>query len=181
MLLIQGVVFCLESKTGAEEFEIAGKEQVLDYALDLKNFHEPSWDLHIAPILIASQASASPFEPATCNYDDKVYAPLLANAETLKDAIAKVVYASPKANMDGMAWARGRYYPTPTIIQAASALYAKRKVEDITRCDAGENLKTTTAFILGVIKRAKANKEKCFCFVTGVPGAGKRLSVSMSR
>ncbi len=175
ILLINGVVLCLEFKAGAERFETADKEQVWDYALDLKNFHEPSRDLFVAPVLVAMDAPDEPFELATCNYDDKVYAPLQANASTLKDAIGKVVEATPKANVEGMNWARGRYSPTPTIIQAASALYAKHNVESITRCDAGENLKVTTDFILGIIDHAKANNEKCICFVTGVPGAGKTL------
>ena len=175
ILLINGVVLCLEFKAGAERFETADKEQVWDYALDLKNFHEPSRDLFVAPVLVATDAPDEPFELATCNYDDKVYAPLQANASTLKEAIVKVVDATPKANVEGMNWARGRYSPTPTIIQAASALYAKHNVENITRCDAGENLKVTTDFILGVIDHAKANNEKCICFVTGVPGAGKTL------
>ena len=175
ILLINGVVLCLEFKAGAERFETADKEQVWDYALDLKNFHEPSRDLFVAPVLVATDAPDEPFELVTCNYDDKVYAPLQANASTLKEAIVKVVGATPKANVDGMNWARGRYSPTPTIIQAASALYAKHNVENITRCDAGENLKVTTDFILGVIDHAKANNEKCICFVTGVPGAGKTL------
>ena len=175
ILLINGVVLCLEFKAGAERFETADKEQVWDYALDLKNFHEPSRDLFVAPVLVATDAPDEPFELATCNYDDKVYAPLQANTSTLKDAIVKVVEATPKANVEGMNWARGRYSPTPTIIQAASALYAKHNVESITRCDAGENLKVTTDFILGIIDHAKANNEKCICFVTGVPGAGKTL------
>ena len=175
ILLINGVVLCLEFKAGAERFETADKEQVWDYALDLKNFHEPSRDLFVAPVLVATDAPDEPFELATCNYDDKVYAPLQANASTLKEAIVKVVDATPKANVEGMNWARGRYSPTPTIIQAASAVYAKHNVENITRCDAGENLKVTTDFILGVIDHAKANNEKCICFVTGVPGAGKTL------
>ena len=175
ILLINGVVLCLEFKAGAERFETADKEQVWDYALDLKNFHEPSRDLFVAPVLVATDAPDEPFELVTCNYDDKVYAPLQANASTLKEAIVKVVDATPKANVEGMNWARGRYSPTPTIIQAASALYAKHNVENITRCDAGENLKVTTDFILGVIDHAKAKNEKCICFVTGVPGAGKTL------
>ena len=72
ILLINGVVLCLEFKAGAERFETADKEQVWDYALDLKNFHEPSRDLFVAPVLVATDAPDEPFELATCNYDDKV-------------------------------------------------------------------------------------------------------------
>lgn len=175
VLVINGNVLCLEFKAGAERYECADKEQVWDYALDLKNFHEESRDLYIAPILVATDAPDEYNELRTCNYDDKVYTPLFANAATLKSVIETVVEASPVIIVDGLTWSRGRYSPTPTIIQAASALYAKHNVEDITRCDAGENLKITTDFVLKVIEHAKANKEKSICFVTGVPGAGKTL------
>lgn len=175
VLVINGSVLCLEFKVGAERYECADKEQVWDYALDLKNFHEESRDLYIAPVLVATDAPDEYNELRTCNYDDKVYAPLFANAVTLKSVIERIVEASPVIVVDGLAWSRGRYSPTPTIIQAASALYAKHNVEDITRCDAGENLKITTDFVLKVIESAKANNEKSICFVTGVPGAGKTL------
>ena len=175
VLLINGIVFCLEFKAGAERFEAADREQVWDYALDLKNFHEPTRDLFVVPILVATDAPDEPLELNTCNYDDKVYTPLQTNSVTLKDAIGKMTEVISGMSIDGLSWARGRYSPTPTIIQAASALYAKHNVENITRCDAGENLKVTTDFILGVIEHAKANNEKCICFVTGVPGAGKTL------
>lgn len=175
ILVIDGTVLCLEFKAGAERFECADKEQVWDYALDLKNFHEKSWELYIAPVLVATDAPDEVNELRTCNYDEKVYVPLLANAATLGSVIEMVLNGSPKVSVDAISWANGRYSPTPTIIQAASALYANHNVENITRCDAGENLKTTTDFILGVIDHAKANNEKSLCFVTGVPGAGKTL------
>ena len=108
VLLINGIVFCLEFKAGADRFETADREQVWDYALDLKNFHEPTRDLFVVPILVATDAPDELFELKTCNYDDKVYTPLQANAATLKDAIEKVVAVSSRMNVDGMSWARGR-------------------------------------------------------------------------
>lgn len=175
VLIINGVVFCLEFKTGADRYELADRDQVWDYALDLKNFHEPSHNLFLAPILVATDAPDATFEFRTCNYDEKVCAPLFANATTLKKAIDLILGKTNFAQVDGLVWAHGRYAPTPTIIQAASALYRNHSVEDITRCDAGENLKTTTDFVLRVIEDAKKNHQKSICFVTGVPGAGKTL------
>jgi len=164
VLIIKGVVLCLEFKAGAERYEIADRDQVWDYALDLKNFHEPSRDLIIAPILVATDAPDEEFALETCNYDEKVYVPLKANGATLKAAVELVLSRTTAAEVSGLAWARGRYSPTPTIIQAASALYRNHNVEDITRCDAGENLKTTTDFVLRVIEDAKANRQKSICF-----------------
>lgn len=176
VVIVNGVVFCLEFKAGADRYESQDREQVWDYALDLKNFHEPSRDLTIVPILVATEAQDVEINPVkSVNYDDKVYEPIKANCVTLKSAIEKVLEREDATIVDGLVWARGRYSPTPTIIQAASALYANQKVEDITKCEAGDNLKITTDFVLGVIDHAKANHEKSICFVTGVPGAGKTL------
>ena len=102
VLLINGIVFCLEFKAGADRFEAADREQVWDYALDLKNFHGPTRNLFVAPILVATDAPNEPFELKTCNYDDKVYAPLQANSVTLKEAINRVVEATPKIVVDGL-------------------------------------------------------------------------------
>ncbi len=179
VLLLGGVVFCLEFKVGASTYALADREQVWDYALDLKNFHEPSRDVFLVPVLVATEAPPISLDEQsiqTCHYDRRVYAPVLANRDTLGLVLHQLLARLPaQPVLNGKAWAHGRYAPTPTIIQAASALYAHHRVEAMTRCEAGENLQQTTAFILNVIERAKARKEKCVCFVTGVPGAGKTL------
>lgn len=176
ILIVNGIVFCLEFKAGADRYESQDREQVWDYALDLKNFHEPSRDLTIVPVLVATEApDAELVLQKSENYDDRVYEPIKANCVTLAQAIKGVLARESAAEVDGLKWARGRYSPTPTIIQAASALYAKHKVTDIAKCDSGENLQKTTDFVLGVIDHAKRNREKSIVFVTGVPGAGKTL------
>jgi len=53
LALIGAVIFVLEFKVGEEEFTSAAADQVCDYALDLKNFHETSHAAPIAPIVIA--------------------------------------------------------------------------------------------------------------------------------
>lgn len=66
--------------------------------------------------------------------------------------------------------------PTPTIVEAAQALYRGHNVHDITRSDAGaENLTVTTEELDQIITYSKAHHRKSICFVTGVPGAGKTL------
>ena len=69
------------------------------------------------------------------------------------------------------------YKPTPTIIEAAQALYQGHRVEEITRSDAGaKNLSETTTCIEKIIEEANAKRHKAICLVTGVPGAGKTLA-----
>lgn len=180
VLLLKGIVFALEFKVGADEFLVNDKEQVWDYALDLKNFHEESRDRIIVPILVATEASSkecSLGETSFSYYDDHVYYPLFSNTKTLLPIIKKVIDETPEQPyLDAHEWTFSRYNPTPTIIQAASALYMNHSVEDITKHEADKaGIDSCTAFILDVIQQSKQNHQKSICFVTGVPGAGKTL------
>ena len=175
VLLLDGVVLLLEFKAFNEQYTKADIAQVWDYALDLKNFHEQSHNRPIVPILVATEAidATSEFKP----FDDKIFYPILTNREQLSSTIAEALLFCDTDSSEGDAlWAISRYSPTPTIIEAASALYNNHSVEDISRTDASaENLTTTCGFISSVIERAKKEHFKAICFVTGVPGAGKTL------
>ena len=175
VLLLHGIVFVLEFKVGADEYFRQDLEQVWDYALDLKNFHEASQDLTIVPILVATDATSSSVSQEVSQYNDKVFEPIFSNADSLAEIIAQFVneYAQ---DIDLSRWVFSRYMPTPTIIQAASSLYLNHSVAEITKSEAsGENLQLTSEFVMNVIEHSRANKEKSICFVTGVPGAGKTL------
>ena len=72
--------------------------------------------------------------------------------------------------------AKGRIITSTSIIEAAKTLYESHSVEDITRHEADKvSTDATIVYILDVIQKSKANREKSNCFVTGVPGAGKTL------
>ena len=175
VLLLHGIVFVLEFKVGAEEYLRQDLEQVWDYALDLKNFHEASRDLTIVPILVATDAESASVKKEVSHYDDRVFEPISANAEALPEIIRQFIkeYA---CDADLSRWVFSRYMPTPTIIQAASSLYLNHSVADITKTEAsGENLQKTSEFVMNVIEHSRTNREKSICFVTGVPGAGKTL------
>jgi hypothetical protein len=73
-------------------------------------------------------------------------------------------------------WENSGYHPTPTIIEAALALYNGHSVKDISRSDASAtNLSETSQTISNIINSSQKEKKKSICFVTGVPGAGKTL------
>lgn len=68
------------------------------------------------------------------------------------------------------------YCPTPTIVEAALALYGGHAVEEISRSDASAvNLSRTSTLLSRIICNAREQSRKSICFVTGVPGAGKTL------
>jgi len=145
-------------------------------AVDLKNFHAGSHDRRIVPIVVATMAGESPFELRWGS--DGVAGPIGSNGNNLGKFVAEVVKQTPgQAGLDGEQWSRTGYKPTPTIIEAAQALYQGHRVENITRSDAGaKNLSETAACLAEIIEDAKAHQRKSICFVTGVPGAGKTLA-----
>lgn len=154
-------------------------DQVLDYALDLKNFHQGSADRMIVPILVPTENDQTSTVCRLSHYDDGIFEPMVANKDSLGDVITKVLQQQlPTINYHVALqdWIRSRYAPTPTIVEAASALYTQHSVVDITRHEAeGEQLQRTTDYVMQVIRETKARKGKSICFVTGVPGAGKTL------
>ena len=176
VLLINGIVFCLEFKTGEQIVGEAEVDQVLDYALDLKNFHKYSFDRVIVPVLVSKKNNNTSLFIRSSVYDDKVVNPLLINEKGISQLISKVIIEFSDEGKVNDNWIISPYTPTPTIIEAARALYENHSVEDITRHEADKVMTDRTiAYILEVIKRSKENKEKSICFVTGVPGAGKTL------
>ena len=176
VLLIGSVIFVLEFKVGEREFTSYALNQAWDYALDLKNFHETSRESFIAPVVIATNAQPATTVISATSHNDKVLSPIRCNVELLTLVIERVLDFADGALIDPTEWESGRYSPTPTIIEAAMALYNNHSVSDISRSDAAAiNLTVTSETILEIIQSARANSFKAICFVTGVPGAGKTL------
>ncbi len=176
LILRDGMVFVVEFKVGSSSFDSYAIDQVHDYALDLKNFHQGCHTLPILPVLVATRAETT---PTTARWaDDLVAAPVLAGARSLTAALA--LGGPQMASQDDMevgAWCAAGYRPTPTIIEAAQALYRSHAVEEISRSDAGaKNLKATSDRIAEIIEASKRDSQKSICFITGVPGAGKTLA-----
>ena len=176
VLLIGPVIFVLEFKVGEKEYTSHAVDQVWDYALDLKNFHETSHDPFIAPILIATKANRANSSIAATPQLERLLIPIKSTVSMLGDVIVQVLRFAEGGNIDPTSWERGRYSPTPTIIEAALALYNHHSVDEISRSDASAiNLRQTSESISSIIQSAKEKSYKAICFVTGVPGAGKTL------
>jgi hypothetical protein len=176
VVIIGPVIFVLEFKAGEKEFSSYAIDQVWDYALDLKNFHETSHTHFIAPVLIATKAHELSPVVALTPHNDKLMIPIKCNNNLLGEVIASVLLFSEGADIDPLYWEKGSYHPTPTIVEAAMALYTGHSVDDISRSDASAiNLSKTSDSISEIIRQSKENLQKSICFVTGVPGAGKTL------
>lgn len=173
--IIRGLIFLLEFKVGDSEYRKSTADQVMDYALDLKYFHELSADRYIIPISIPTEA------PSVCNevsfMEDKISNVLKCMKDNIGLTINSVLSSVQDQDLSIADWINSRYAPTPTIIEAAQAMYRNHSVKDISRNDAGaHNLTATTETINQIIDDCKRNHKKAICFVTGVPGAGKTLA-----
>lgn len=176
VILYQGVIFALEFKVGENHYPNSALEQSLDYAIDLKNFHEQSHSRAIVPIVVATEAVDC--DPVIESYPDRVFLPIKSNQANF---ISHIKLASSEINeeqaLDPVAWIESVYKPTPTIIEAAQILYKGHNVKEISRSDSGAiNLEATSDTISEIINSSKAKNRKSICFITGVPGAGKTLA-----
>lgn len=175
VVVLTGVVFVIEFKVGSSTFDRHAIDQVHDYALDLKNFHLGSHEAQIVPILVATNAESTSDE---INFaPDGVATPLLLSSNDISRILSKAPELAHGKPINFDTWRRSGYRPTPTIIEAAQALYQKHDVEEISRSDAGaKNLQTTSRLIADIINKSKREGKKSVCFVTGVPGSGKTLA-----
>ena len=173
VVLTHNIVFLLEFKCGDTEYRQSTYDQVYDYALDLRNFQKESHDKLLVPMMISTRA---PRYQNILTERDRIIEPIRCNAQNLGIAIEHIANQYGEPSFDYKAWEDSEYLPTPTIVEAAQALYRGHNVHDITRSDAGaENLTITTDEINRIIDHSKAHSRKSICYVTGVPGAGKTL------
>jgi hypothetical protein len=175
VVIVDSVVFIIEFKVGAQSYEATDLDQVMDYALDLHNFHEGSHTITLIPILVATKAPSLEYQIEQVR-DNRIHTPICANRENLSVILEKVLANNVGQPIRWEDWERSGYKPTPTIIEATLALYNGHSVKDISRSDAcARNLSETSEAIAEVIQRSQAQREKSIVMVTGVPGAGKTL------
>ncbi len=175
IIIIDDLIYVIEFKVGETKYDNYAVEQVVDYSLDLKNFHQGSHNSKLFPILLATNAESivNYIEP----HQDLLYKPLLSNHHNFSSIIELCYSEKDGTKIDPSVWENSIYKPTPTIVEAAQALYKGHNVKEISRSDSGAiNLSKTANCINQIIDYSKKNNLKSICFLTGVPGAGKTLA-----
>ncbi len=175
ILLINNFIFVVEFKVGDTSYSNLSQNQTIDYCLDLLNFHEGSHAKTIIPILVATKAPERSYEFEKTKLLQEC---ILCNENNFKETVNQILneeYSDEILNAE--LWENSLYKPTPTIIEAAQALYKGHSVKEISRSDSGAiNLSKTASTINQIIEYSKNNHKKTICFLTGVPGAGKTLA-----
>lgn len=176
VIIAHNLIVVIEFKVGQSGYFNSDREQLLDYCLDLRDFHFESRDKIIIPVLLATKGKD--IINIISEGSDCVKELWYANSKTLTTVLTEIL----KYNLNGpildiKVWDNSEYSPTPTIIEAAQTLYAGKSVIEISRSHAGtKNLTRTSDAVINAIKIAKASNQKIICFITGVPGAGKTLA-----
>jgi len=175
ILILNNFIFVIEFKVGDNHYTKDAQYQTIDYCLDLLNFHEGSHDKTIIPILVATKA---PNETNNFQNAMRLDNCILCNADNFESTLKNILATQTATqNINVSDWENSTYKPTPTIIEAAQALYKGHNVQEISRSDSGAiNLSRTAKTINHIIETAKTKKQKSICFLTGVPGAGKTLA-----
>ena len=141
IIIVDDCVFVVEFKVGDDSYGKHAETQVIDYCLDLRNFHEGSHHIKLIPVLIATNAAFS-----VIDIDETIEH--LQVAKCNKSGITEVIEKFnqfPNNKINVREWENSIYKPTPTIVEAAQALYKGHKVEDISRSDSGEINLTKTS------------------------------------
>jgi DUF2075 family protein len=176
VLVANSVIIVIEFKSGKFDYSTTDKDQLLDYCLDLRDFHFESRNKIIVPVLLATNAKTAYNQVS--NNEQLVQNIILANSSNIGECLVSAFnhFDEDVKILDYKKWNKSDYSPTPTIIEAAQTLYAGKSVIEITRSHAEENLSATTNAVIDAIKEAKKLNRKIICFITGVPGAGKTLA-----
>jgi DUF2075 family protein len=175
IVIYKDSILVFEFKVGSEKFDNYAVEQVMDYALDLKNFHEGSHHNKIFPILVSTESKD--INDVISIYHENLFNPFLINSKHIEKIFINISNISNDNYIDPNYWENSIYKPTPTIVEAAQALYKGHNVKEISRSDSGAiNLSKTANCLNEIIEFSKKNSKKAICFITGVPGAGKTLA-----
>ncbi len=175
VVLMPGIVAVIEFKIGETTFNSAHCVQTERYALSLCDFHEASQSRLVVPILCAEKGPMRAPDDTIANGLMRLQ---LCNAKTLFQVFHRVSEYSDEsaADLGALAFDMSPYRPTPTIVEAAQALYSGHGIADIGRGDASDaELQEAANVLRSIVKSAEDDRQKVVCFVTGAPGAGKTL------
>jgi hypothetical protein len=172
VLLAKASIVVLEFKVGAAAFSAGDERQVEEYALDLRDFHAGSKGQRLIPILLATMANRADFhlsEPSV-----RVWPVARTGLPQLDDILERIPLNHQPA-IEVQEWIRSAYRPVPTIIEAATQIFAGNDVRSITMADAS-NLDQASTCLVEWIRNARTQGKRLLIFLTGVPGSGKTLA-----
>jgi hypothetical protein len=173
VVLAGSLIVPIEFKVGATAFDRSSRMQVEEYAHDLRDFHEPSHEAPIVPVLVSTEAS---FDDVDLNALPSTSRAQCAGSSSLATLLLRLVELHGRGKqIDVAVWSVGRYRPTPGILEAARDVYAGHEIRALSASYA-DNLDLTVDSLREAVLQARRDSIRRVCFVTGVPGSGKTLA-----
>jgi hypothetical protein len=173
VLVADDLIFVIEFKGGESTSGAQALRQAQEYALNLADFHEESRYKAIVPMALGSFKTLKPLDTTNSGKG------AIVTHEQLEDTLNAAIntWGKKARPIEPNSWDKSRYFPVPTIIDAASNIYANHDVKDLANSKAGiENLKETETCIVDAVNEARISGSKKLIILTGVPGAGKTLA-----
>jgi hypothetical protein len=177
VILAGGVIIVIECKVGSDKLVAQDRRQVEEYALDLRDFHSLSNSRRIIPLLWSTERQAGPEQrvlhgnSAASTVDPVVEV----DSEELGNYLSTVSTTDGGPHINPTDWDRSDYRPVPSVIEAATSIFAGHDVRSIANADA-ENLDRAAARLVALIAEAKQRRRRYLLILTGVPGSGKTLA-----
>jgi hypothetical protein len=173
LILSPMAIVVIELKVGESKFRTADRRQVEEYALDLRDFHAASSGLSLVPVLWCTEAETTSYAPLIRAED--VAEVCLVGRSGLAYFLERIGNAAPAAHYEIREWEAGKYRPVPTVVDAATTLFAGHGVREIAQADA-TNLTASANRVVEIIKETRRNHSRSLVFLAGVPGSGKTLA-----
>lgn len=173
LLLSPAAIIVIELKVGETQFQSSDRRQVEEYALDLRDFHSASSGMNIVPVLWCTEANSTYYGVAIRPGD--VADVCLVGKTGLAKLLDQIGTSNPTTPYEIHEWEAGQYKPVPTVVDAATTLFAGHGVREITHADA-TNLDASANRVIQIIHETKRDSTRSLVFLAGVPGSGKTLA-----
>lgn len=173
LVLSPNAIIVVELKVGESQFRATDRRQVEEYALDLRDFHATSAGISLVPVLWCTEAGSTSYAPII--KPGEVSEVCLVGESGLASFLHQVYDGEPRTPYEIREWETGQYRPVPSVVDAATTLFAGHGVREIAQADAN-NLDASANRIVQIIQETKGNGERSLIFLAGVPGSGKTLA-----
>jgi tRNA(Arg) A34 adenosine deaminase TadA len=131
VLLLNRAVIVLEFKVGVDLVDSASRWQVLEYALDLRDFHTESGSALIIPILVPTTMTSTvtpEIMDSTANFSSGVQDVINCAPDQLTSLIARLngaVLQQANPMLDQDAWCKASYRPKPKYHRGGGASFRR--------------------------------------------------------
>ncbi|WP_110597925.1 DNA/RNA helicase domain-containing protein [Salinicola lusitanus] len=173
LILTPAAIVVVELKVGESTFRSADRRQVEEYGLDLRDFHGASAGISIVPVLWCTEAKTTSYVSTIKEAD--VAEVHCVGGLGLANVLVRVGTSVPTARYEIREWESGQYRPVPTVVDAATTLFAGHGVREIAQADAS-NLDASANRVVEIIQETKRKRGRSLVFLAGVPGSGKTLA-----